>query len=601
MSEQIFPTKKSNPYFPTLLAVVLLGLLLAFKWRDGSTESPHGGETGDMLPDMPPQGYFMSPVSGAIRLTGTFGELRPDHFHSGLDYKSATGRVGQPVFAAADGFVDRIRVQASGYGNVLYIKHPNGYTTLYGHLDAFGSEVAAYVKEQQYKHERFEVDLKPDDGRFRVKKGQEIGKMGNSGSSSGPHLHFEVRYSVSGKALNPERFVPVPDKTAPDIRDMKVYFLDEQRQVLGSKAFPLQKDKKGNIGIQGDTIRIGAWRVGFGVKAYDAMTGFKNDNGISALTLNVDDERAFSYKMDELEFDETRYMNAHIDYPAMKRHGAWFHRLFLLPGNRLGNYEHNTSKGAVALFQDKPVKVNVVVADAQGNSAQLTFYVLRDPDAMESFVEVPYNYQFSQEKENLIERDGFGLAMDAGTLYEDLKMSYETSEDNSNGVFSAVHHVHDTRTPIHKSYKVSLLPRDFPSELREKAVVAHCGYGRPENCGGKWEGDRLVTRVRHFGDFCVMADTEPPTISPVVFAEDMRKKNSLAFGIRDNFGVDGTAEGLKYRGEIDGQWVLFEYDKKRNRITHVFDERTVPGTHRLVLRVEDDRGNVSIFERDFRK
>jgi Peptidase family M23 len=601
MREQASPFEKLKNYLPTALAVSLLIMLLAFKWgeKDVYRNNPSPDEDAEAAL---PQGYFDSPVSGQVRLTGTFGELRPDHFHSGLDYKSATGRVGQPIFAAADGFVDRIRVQASGYGNVLYIKHPNGFTTLYAHLDEFNSELAAYVKAQQYKKEQFEVDLTPEDGKFRVKKGQEIGKMGNSGSSSGPHLHFEIRYSVSGKALNPERFgLPIPDDVAPDIRDMKVYFLDEQRQVIGSKAFPLQKDKKGSIGIQGDTFRLGGWRVGFGIKAYDAMTGFKNDNGIYELSMHVDGELAYAYRMEELEFDETRYMNAHIDYPTQKRQGTWFHRLFLLPGNKLANYRATESKGAITLYQEKPVKIDIKVGDAHGNTSELHFYLLRDAAAMEEFPPLPYNYSFQRETRNQISQADFGLEMESGCLYEDLKLTYETSEDQSSGIYSSVHHIHDTRTPVHRSFEIKLKPFGLPEELKSKAVIANCGYGRPENCGGTWQGEYLHTRVRHFGDFCVMADTEPPKISPVVFEADMRKKKTMAFGIRDNFGVDGTADGLRYRGEIDGQWVLFEYDKKRNRLTHTFDHRTAPGDHRIKMSVKDDRGNESIFERDFRK
>lgn len=581
------------------LLLLLLIVLFSFEWgrQDFAFEMPE--EEGDST-EVFPQGFFMSPVSGTVRLTGTFGELRPDHFHSGLDFKSINGRVGQPVFAAADGFIDRIRVQASGYGNVLYIKHPNGYTTLYGHLDAFNSDVAAYVKAMQYENERFEIDLNPPDGKFRVKKGQEIGKMGNSGSSSGPHLHFEIRKTASGKVLNPERFgLPVPDQVAPEIRDMKVYFLDDRHHTLGARAFPLHKDKKGNIGIQGDTIRIGAWRVGFGVKAYDSMTGFKNDNGIYSLSLDVDDQWAYTFKMDQLDFDETRYINAHCDYPALKRFGAWFNRLYALPGNKLENCRFGESRGVIKLYEDKPVKVSINASDAQGNSTKLTFYLLRDADNMVGFPDAPHQYHFKWSEENRIELDAFNLRMGKDCLYEDLPLAYRAEEDLSSGIYSMMHQVHERHTPVHKYYEISIKPTSLAPELRDKAVIAHCGEGRPDNCGGEWKGELLSTRVRHFGDFCVMADTIAPKITPVVFQEDMRKNKTMAFQIRDNFGIDGTANGLSFRGTVDGKWVLFEYDKKRNRLTHVFDERIGPGEHLLSLAVRDDKGNKAVFERKF--
>ncbi|MBP6812634.1 MAG: M23 family metallopeptidase, partial [Saprospiraceae bacterium] len=224
-----------------------------------------------------PTNYFGQPVAGGIHLTGTCGELRPNHFHAGLDIDGVTGNA---VFAAADGYVETIKVQASGYGNVLYIKHPNGYTTLYAHLDRFASDIQEFVKNSQYEHERFEVELKPPDGLFKVRKGQQIGYLGNTGSSGGPHLHFEIR-SPAGKAVNPLLCgIPVLDNIAPDIRDMKVYFLNDRREVLGSKAFSLKKDKKGNIGLEGDTVRIGGSRIGFGVKTYDRSNTRRNDNGV---------------------------------------------------------------------------------------------------------------------------------------------------------------------------------------------------------------------------------------------------------------------------------------------------------------------------------
>ena len=320
-----------------------------------------------------PKDYFMAPVdANPMRLTGTFGELRSDHFHSGIDIDSKTGGVGQPVFAAADGFVDRIRVQASGYGNVLYIRHPNGYSTVYAHLDRFSSEIQKFVRDMQYKRERFEVDLNPADGQFRVKKGQEIGKLGNSGGSTGPHLHFEIRRSGTDKALNPLLFgLPVVDKTPPEIRDMKVYFLNDKREVLAGKPFPVVRRKDGTVGVAGDTVSLGAWRVGFGVKTFDKQTGQRNDNGIFALSLYVDGALTYEWRMDELDFDETRFLNAHVDFAARKRYGAWFHRCFVLPGDRLSNYSRTEALGAIPLSKDKAQKITLKVTDAAGNASSV--------------------------------------------------------------------------------------------------------------------------------------------------------------------------------------------------------------------------------------
>ncbi|MBC7774578.1 MAG: M23 family metallopeptidase, partial [Phycisphaerae bacterium] len=543
-----------------------------------------------------PTDYFAQPVTGAIHLTGTCGELRPNHFHAGLDIDGITGN---PVFAAADGYIETIKVQASGYGNALYIRHPNGYITLYAHLDHFTADLQQFVKNSQYEQERFEVELKPPDGLFKVHKGQQIAYLGNTGSSQGPHLHFEVR-SPSGKAVNPLLCgIKVVDKVAPEFRDMKVYFLNDHREVLGSKPFSLQKDKKGNIGLEGDTVRIGGAFVGFGVKTYDHTTGFRNDNGVYSVALFANDQLAFQWTADEFDFDDSRYINAHIDYSVRQRYGAWFHRCFTLPGDFLSNYTRTSTMGAISLDKDKPTKITLNISDASGNSRQLNFWALRNESAMETFLSAPYQFLLPFDAESHIDLEGISIALPKGALYETVPLQYMSSQDSSNDIFSHMHNLHDEQTPIHKSFTLKIMPTRLPPALRSKAVIANCNEGKPDNCGGTWQGEWLSTQIRTFGDFCIMADTIPPRITPVVFAADMRRKNTMAFRILDNFAITGTAENFTYRGTIDGQWALFEFDKKRNRLTYAFDNRVGKGEHTLRITARDDRANEGVFEGKF--
>ena len=545
--------------------------------------------------DTYPTDYFMPPVTGGIHLTGTCGELRPNHFHAGLDID---GVVGAPIYAAADGFVEIIRVQASGYGNVLYVRHTNGYLTLYAHLDRFAADIQSFVKKSQYERERFEVELKPPPEMFKVKKGQQIAYLGNTGSSGGPHLHFEVR-NPSGKAINPLLCgIPILDTQAPDLRDMKVYFLNDRREELGSKPFPLKKDKKGNIGLEGDTVRIGGSLVGFGVKTYDHSNTRPNDNGVYSVALFTNDKLAFQWTADEFDFDDSRYLNAHIDYSARQRYGAWFHRCFTLPGDFLGNYTRTETMGAVLLDPVKPTKITLKISDASGNVRQLNFWALRDDAAMETFISDPFQFELPFDAESHVDIEGFSATLPKGALYETLHLSYKTSP-KAKDAFSPLYHFHSAKTPVHKSYDLKLKASDLPASLRAKAVIAHKNSGLPDNCGGNWDGEWLSTKVRTFGNFCVMADTLPPRITPVLFAADMRRKNTMVFRINDDFAVSGTAENLHYRGTIDGKWVLFQYDKKRNRLAYTFDERVEKGEHTLRLVVRDDRGNEGVFEKKF--
>ncbi len=538
-----------------------LTFCLMMLWPTGSFEGV--GEfppvpDADVIAGHYPKDYFQLPVRDELmRVTGTFGELREDHFHSGLDLKSRTGRVGQPVFAAAEGFVDRIKVQAGGYGNVLYIKHPNGYTTVYAHLDRFAPAIEKFVRDAQYKAQRFEVSLNPQDGLFKFKQGDEIGKMGNTGGSTGPHLHFEIRHSATDRALNPLLFgLPDQDKTPPELRDMKVYYLDENRGILTGKAFPIRRKTDGTYGpAAGDTVRLGAWRVGFGVKTYDAIGAFRNDNGVFALKVSADDQPVFEWRMEQLDFDETRYLNAHADYAAYERYGAWFHRCFVLPGDRLSNYVRTTSQGAIPLYKEKPTKITLQAVDAAGNAATISFWALR-ADPVDPIPPAPSQYQLVYNVENHIDLPDFSMTLPAGALYENLDFEYTTTPDESQGVYSSMHHLHDQVTPVHRYFDLSLASDKVPDNLKSKAVIARCGRGRPTNCGGAWTGNWLKTRVRSFGDYCIMTDTDAPTFSPIVFGPDLRKKTTMSFRIRDNFSVGESADGLVYRGTVDSQWIL---------------------------------------------
>lgn len=548
-----------------------------------------------------PKDYFMAPINDPLLVTGTFCELRPGHFHSGLDLKSKTGAVGQPVFAAAEGYIDQIKVQASGYGNVMYIKHPNGYTTVYAHLDKFSSAIAAVVKETQYKRERFEVIIDFPADKYKVGKGEEIGKMGNSGGSTGPHLHFEIRQN--GKALNPLLFgLPIPDSRKPEIRDMKIYHLNENREVIRSAPFPIEKRSDGVYGIKGgvDTYIAGAWRVGLGIKTYDQSDALRNDNGVYAISVYANGTLIYGWTANTLIFDETRYINALCDYTANRKFGAWFYELFVAPGDKLSMYDQTNAMGAIPISVTQNTDVEIKVMDAAGNISSVKFGLLRSEN-METLPDEPYQYLFPWAEENSFVNGDFSMSMLKGSLYEDLKLRYHTTPDESQGVYSAIHHIHDDKTPIHKYYDIGIVPSNIPVELRSKAVIARCNNKRPDNCGGTWKGNKLTTQVRSFGDYCVMLDQVPPTITPVVFDDDMRRKTAMSFRISDNFDATDRADDLNWRGTIDGTWVLFEFDAKRNRLTHTFDGRIGPGEHTLKLLVKDDRGNETVLERVFKK
>ncbi|MEZ4951977.1 MAG: M23 family metallopeptidase [Saprospiraceae bacterium] len=572
-----------------LLLSTLLLFLLAFRFPDPPADEKY------------PVDYFRAPVSHTLLLSGTFGELRPNHFHAGIDIKSSKGVAGDPVFATADGYVSRIKVDESGYGNAVYINHPNGYTTVYAHLDRFSNALADYVKNLQYQKESFEVDLNPEQGEFQVLQGDQLGIMGNSGSSNGAHLHFEVRKTSTQKPVNPLLFgFKVTDSVKPKMHALKAYFLNDKLEEQATKEYNLVKVKNGHYRIKGDTLALAAWRAGFALKVYDHFDRVSNWNGIYALKMYQDDALVYDFDMESFSFDESLYINAHCDYEERVTKKSYYNRCFNLPGNKLSIYNQRVNNGVIELFEGKPSHVRLVASDVAGNEAVLEFWVKRSKIPATSIASKSYNYILPYDEGNLIRTEGLYLHLSQGTLYENLYMKYETTPENSDGCFSDVHHLHNYRTPIHKYFDIGIRPTaSIPAELKPKVFVAYCQGGDVWNCGGKWKEGLLRARVRALGDYCIMVDEKPPVVTPVAFAYNMRGYNKMKFKVTDNVETMGPVRAISYNAWVDGKWILLEYDKKNDMLIYEFDEHVGEGDHVLKLVVKDAVGNETVFEKDF--
>jgi hypothetical protein len=547
-----------------------------------------------------PQDYFQLPVNRSVKLSGTFGELRSNHFHAGFDIKSLNGSVGEPVLATADGYVSRVKVQPGGYGNAIYINHPNGFTSVYAHLDRFEARIADFVKKSQYAQQKFSVDLSLSADQFRFKQGDRIGRLGNSGSSSGPHLHFEIRKSTNQEPINPALFgLPLADAVPPNINKLRVYYLNEKKETYHNTDYNLIPVAPGRYTIK-DTLRAGAWRVGFGLKTYDKMSGVPNSNGVYAIEMRVDDSLQYSCTFERISFSKTRYLNAHIDYGARKNKQGFFNRCYVLPGNKLAIYDLYEDKGVVKLYKSKPGKVEMTVYDAYGNKSILSFYIKRDDNKMIEQTIPAFKYIAHYDKPLRIVEPNMSAVFPAGSFYENHYIQYQLNKDQSDGVYSDMHHLHDPVIPLHKYFELSIAPKGLQDQFSQKAFIASCQPdGSYINCGGKMVSGEIRTKVREYGDFCIMIDTIGPTIRPVQFRRNMTGMSKMQFKIDDDIRTGGSARGLTYRATVDGNWILFEYDSKRDLLTHRFDERTGKGDHLLKLTVRDDRNNTSVFEGQF--
>lgn len=545
-----------------------------------------------------PQGYFQLPIKHTPKVSGTFGELRPNHFHSGIDLKSSNGGSGDPLVSAADGYVSRIKVKASGFGNALYISHPNGYTTVYAHMNAFTPEIEEYVKAQQYKRESFEVDLSNLPTRlFTFKRGEVIGQMGNSGSSSGPHLHFEIRNSRTEKPINPELFgLRIKDTRPPKLHKLKLYALNPDLETLDTRTVDVIGNANSGYRIKGDTLNVNAWRCGFALKAFDHQDGASNWNGIYKLDMTVADTLHYGFDLETFAFSQTRYINAHLDYFEQKTARSYYHRCYHLPGNKIPIYRGGT--GVVPLEKNRAVPVQLTVFDPSGNEAKLKFYVRRGEVTKTS--SPPYQQIIDYTESKQVEMGGCSLYFPKGSLYENLYFSYSIKDEKDPQAYSLQYNLGDPLVPVHKHLTITMDASAVPDKLRSKAFIAYCeDDGTIYNAGGKWEGNQLVTKNRSLGSYAVYTDTVPPTVRAVSFRKNIANSSKMSFEILDNYPTTGRGKDLSYHGTVDGQWILMEQDGKTDVLTHYFDGRISSGEHEFVLYVTDHCGNSTTYKRNF--
>jgi hypothetical protein len=546
-----------------------------------------------------PKSYFRSPVSGPIQLSGSCGELRPNHFHMGIDIKPQDRNVAEPIYAAAEGFITRIVVLPKGYGNGIYIQHPNGYTTVYGHLKTFNDKINQYVKDIQYQNKTFSVDLEnlsPD--LFPIYKGEIIGEMGNSGSSGGAHLHFEIRDTKTQHALNPLLFgLTVKDDVPPRINRLKVYWLNHKHETEQSKIYDVQADKtKGVYRLSPSTVVVQSGRVGLGINTFDFMTGVTNWNGPYSIKMYQDDVLKYHFDTEKFSFDEWYYLNAHVDYKEFKKNNNYFNRCYLLPGN--GNttvYKEAVNKGVLEMREGQTSKIRFEIMDVSGNQSTLNFDLKKEgtssPTTFPSF-----NYILPYKERSIIRLTNMELDFPENSFYEDVYLSYSYTTNQSKNTFSGVHHIHDKYIPVHNYFKIKLKPeKTIPENLKKKALIVKCeGTDAETGYPSEWDGDFLTAETRAFGDYCVMIDTLPPTITNVSFNANMSGQTQFTFKIEDNLAGVQT-----YNAWVNDQWILMEYDKKSDSIHHFFDNKISRGAHRFKLVVSDGRGNAAVFEDTF--
>ncbi|SEA05313.1 Peptidase family M23 [Chitinophaga terrae (ex Kim and Jung 2007)] len=537
-----------------------------------------------------PQGYFRNPLNVPIELAGNFGELRPNHFHSGLDIKTQQ-RENLPVHAAADGYVSRIGVSHTGFGNVLYITHPNGYTTVYAHLNSFFPALQQYVKKQQYQAESWATDIKIPPGAFPVRKGDFVAYSGNTGGSAGPHLHFEIRNTETEKPLNGLLFgFNIADTHAPDVYRIALY--DRDRSIYEQQPIILPVKKvNGEYVTTNPVIKINAAKVGFGINAIDRMNS-GNIYGIYEVTMLDNGKPNIDFQLDNIGYDETRYLNAHIDYKIKKGGGPYYQLLFSLPGNQLSIYNDLNGDGSVDLTDGQVHHITLQVKDAYGNTSVVKFGVQQGgPEAPAT----PCANTMYADSRNIFENNQVEFYLDEAALYDEICFRYKELPAESAKYVSNVYQLHNALIPVHSFFNVLLKPtRNIPEGLQSKVVMVREGQGSNAS-GTTLENGWYRGSFRDFGNFHLEIDTVAPKVTPLAVkpGANLAKASKLSFAMSDASGIK------EYRAELDGKWLMFS--RKGNVLTYTFDEHCGPGSHVLVMKVTDIAGNVGSYRLTFKR
>ncbi len=540
----------------------------------------------------------MYPVQAKIALAANFGELRPNHYHMGLDCKTDQKQNAR-VVAAADGYIAHIRIEPSGFGRSIYINHPNGLTTLYGHLNDFFPELEKYVKEQQYKMESWLVflDIPPD--LFPVKQGQFIAFSGNTGGSQGPHLHFEIRDTKTDKVFNPSLFgFPIPDNVPPTLIRLAVY---DRRISTYSQTPKLYVLKKINARLN-DAVGQGKYipaspiiitntdRVSFGISAVDKYTGSYNPNGIYEAVLYNDDEPVVGFQLDNISYDETRYLNAHIDHKLRAAGGPFVEHLSRLPGYPEGVYKDFSGDGIINLEDDSVHQIKAEVKDAYDNISVLQFQVKRGLINENKYKQDLSEQKFSPGFVNVFEREDIQVILGEKDLYDSINFIYAKKTSITPQAVSALHIVHTALVPVHGYYTIRLkTDRSLQNIDDDKIIMQRTWGSKMDVVKPNKEGEWFTGKFREFGNFQLLVDNVPPVISPVGIRDNanLSRSSQIIFTVTDNM-----KEIKNFRAELDGKWLRFTNDKGRSFI-YKFDEMCLPGNHELKVSVEDEAGNVA--------
>lgn len=525
--------------------------------------------------------FFEYPLRIAPKLNANFGEMRNNHFHMGLDLATES-RVNVPVYAPADGYVGRLKIELSGFGRAIYINHPNGTTTLYAHMNRFLPEAELYLQAQQYKQQSWKIDLTVPPGQIPVKKGQLIGLSGNTGASQGPHVHFEIRDTETERCLNPLLYnLSVKDETAPDL--YRLAFYNRDKSIYDQTPFLVPLVKKNGSYSAGD-IRLPFVRAIVAIQATDRITGFQNPNGIFSASIHHAGRMLSSFRLDNIGYDQTRGLNGHIDYLTRFKGGPYYQMLFPPKAFGLKIYSGEGLEDHLEV-PPAPEEYQIRVSDADGNTTAVDFRLSGQPS--QTVAQAPKTGLLIQPRQvNIYEDENIQFVFPELTFYDAFYFQVKSIFANAPNVLSSVNQTLPEYIPVNHHFTVRVKPNRNINLVNPKRVVIRRTYrSKTELKRAVQEKDWFAAEFRDFGFFQLLEDNEPPTVTT-----NIQQRMQLRAGSRITLA---PADNLHVIREIrllaDGQWLLLQ--QNWNGYSHVVDEHFPLGEHKLTVIVEDEAGN----------
>ena len=539
-----------------------------------------------------PTNYFRSPLDISLHLSGTFGELRNNHFHAGVDIKTKR-RTGFPVYATADGYVSRIKVAIWGYGKVIYISHPNGYTSVYAHLSKFGDGIQEYVKNIQYQKESYETgNIYPAENEITVKKGQVIAFTGRTGGFVAPHLHYEIRDTKTEHIINPLLFgLKIKDSIAPRINKLIAYPIGEGSRINRSvkkQTLAIKKDSLNNY----RTNRISAsGSIGFGINVYDLLGKELNKNGVYSIEMMVNGKRHYYHDVETFSFAESKYINLLIDYPYFATYKNRIQKTFREKETKLSIYEDLVKDGFVDVKEGFSYKVEIIAKDFKGNRSSVKIPIIGVKSESILLQEKDTtNYKILKNKFQKFTEGGVTVAFPKNTFYKDIFIDFSV-----NGKLATIH---KPTIPLNKSFTITFDSTMYRKSELNNIYIANINNKKyPYYQNTRKREDKLFTTTKTLGKYTLLIDNELPKIYNLNFKNNnwVSKLNYLTIKISD------TQSGIKsYEAFIDDEWILMEYDVKKKKLSYNFSDKKLVGSkHIFKLVVSDNVGNTNTYNATF--